>query len=139
MRGPWLTLLALLVGGCAQDETRLTQDTFQVDPTLLPGCIALSTERLTFEAAVGASDERVVKVDSTCDGVLELREVLLDDGATPFEVDVPQDRTLEPNAQADILVRFEPLVAGSFADRLFIDTNDEDLPRAEVVLSGEAP
>ena len=33
----------------------------------------------------------------------------------------------------------EPLVAGSFADRLFIDTNDEDLPRAEVVLSGEAP
>lgn len=128
--------IALGLGGCG-GETRLTEDTFRVDPTLLPGCIELSVTRLQFEARIGETDERRIRVISACDGFLELRDIVLDDGQTPFDITLPRDLVLEPGVQVDVLVRFEPLVLGSFSDRLFIRSNDEDLPQAEVVLAAE--
>lgn len=94
-----LGLALLLAGpmGCAP-ETRLTEDTFRVQPTLPDACVELSRQRLSFLADVGDSETLNVRVRSACEGVLELR-----------------------------------------SDRLFIRTNDPELPTAEVVVTGEAP
>lgn len=137
------TLLAIAAAvwgsaACAP-ETSLTRDTFLVDPTRPDACIVLTRDRLRFVAAVGESETLPVVVRSDCEGLLELREITFDAGNGPFRLEEPRDLTLGPGVEATLLVTFTPPVEGQWSDRVFIDTNDPNNPREEVIVNGETP
>ena len=130
-----VAVAALWLAACGPSETAVTRDTFRVEPELDPGCISVSRVRLQLEAAPGQSDGDTVRVQNVCEGFLELRSIELESG-DPFAVERPEDLTLEASVSVDVGVRFEPLLAGDYDDRLLIRSNDEDLPVAEVQLDG---
>lgn len=137
----WVTLVVGGLLGCglsACGETRLTQDTFRVLPTDDPGCIEFQPRRLEMVARAGSEDAQWVRVTSVCDALLEVRSVALEDEAGTFEVASPTDSLLEQGAEAVIEVTFSPLAPGRYTNRLFIRSNDADLPEATVTLTGVA-
>jgi hypothetical protein len=122
----WLLLLS-----CAQPDP---------DDAADPGgpCISVASEVHVGDGEIGVAVTAAVEVTNACGGTLVVEDVSLASEAPdgPFEFLLPGPIALGAGESAPIAVTFTAPSGGEHADRLRIDTNDAENPRALVKLTG---
>jgi hypothetical protein len=134
----------LLALGCGPGERNYYEQGDQGIKDLDSGphpSIRVDPESIDFGAvAQDDDDEHVTVVTVTNEGEadLHIQNIELDDPGLPFTITSIQSVLVAPDNSTEFEVIFRPASVGSWQGLVFLETDDPDLPLAEILLLGEA-
>ena len=85
----------------------------------------------------GQSSDIPITITNIGDALLTISSIELSETETPFEIIGDKPQTLDKDAEAQISIRFDPAVPGTFTNTLVIKSDASNSPELSIPISGE--
>lgn len=134
-------LVLFLLGGCSEYGVSGKPGDGAVDSGVAAWPeIQVAPSAVDFGAVpvdAGPADPAPVWIKNIGDAPLHLSSLTVDGGGGVFTVTALETSVLSPEEHTEVLVGFEPAMAGVVGASLWVESDDPDQPRVEVALQGE--
>jgi hypothetical protein len=139
MSSKYMVLLLGVATGCTDYEVKSTSDAnSDLSGDGVPD-IAVNPSTINFpnlDAAAGLEATEIVVVTNQGTADLHISDIYINDDASPFNVNVISSPLIPPGGEAQFTVTFSPDTAADNLGLVYIDSDDPDLPTAQVELNG---